>query len=95
MLPNLSGERADLRVTMLTHAFQGRRPLLLGEAPRVHGAPPFAQGTVARTELARLLGIPEPQLEMWLELDNVLVNVFPALKGGDFRRMEGDVPPRD
>lgn len=90
MLPNLSGERADLRVTLLTHAFQGRQPLLLGEAPRVHGAPPFAQGTVARAELARLLGIPEPQLEMWLELDNALNEPQPRCgRGRAFDKMRG------
>lgn len=72
MLPHFSGARADVRATLITATHQSLRPLLIGEAPRVRGAPPFAEGTVARTELARLLGIPGVQLAVCLELDNVL-----------------------
>lgn len=72
MLPTFTGAHQDARATLLTTVGQIRRPLLLGEAPRVRGAPAFANGTVARTGLAQLFRIPDEELELWMELDNVL-----------------------
>lgn len=55
-----------------------RRPLLIGEAPTRRGDPAFAPGTVARAELATLLGLPDDDLDNRFELVNALDDVQPA-----------------
>lgn len=77
MLPTSMGARFDARLPPLTNVLQGYRPLFIGEAPLIPGAPPFASGTVARAALGKLLGIPEPQLELELELENALTTPQP------------------
>lgn len=54
-----------------------RRAVLIGEAPLVDGAVPFAPGTATRSALAALLNVPEAVLEEHVELRNALATAQP------------------